>query len=81
MNDERRSVSKRKLNGDKVEVAAWVMAVTYVICWGFGIAIIVSEVTGYIVYRPLLIVLSVYLIFWPVFQANPAELIRRVFPG
>ncbi len=81
MNDKDGTVEKRKLNGDKVQVPTWVMAVTYFICWGFGISLVVGQLIGKIAYRPLLIVLAIYLIFWPVFQTNPAELIRRVFPG
>ncbi len=76
-----KTVERRKLNGDRVEVKAWVMVVTYVLCWAFGIALIVFELTGYIAYRPLLLALSIYLIFWPVFQTSPADLIRKVFPG
>ncbi len=77
----KRSVDRRKLNGDKVEVPAWVMAVTYIFCWLFAAALIVFEFTGYLSYRPLLVALAIYLIFWPMFQTNPAELIRKVFPG
>ncbi len=79
MNDN--TVQRRKLNGDKVEVSRWVMVVTYFLCWLFATALIVFEFTGYITYRPLLVALAIYLIFWPVFQTSPAELIRKVFPG
>lgn len=81
MNDNGGTVEKRKLNGNKVEVATWVMVVTYLLCWSFAIALIVLELTGYLVYRPLLLALAVYLLLWPVFQTNPADLIRKVFPG
>lgn len=81
MPDERRTVTRRKLNGDKVPVPAWVMVVTYVMCWAFGAAIILFEFTGHGVWRPLLVVLAIYLILWPVFQVSPAEIIRKVFPS
>lgn len=74
-------MERRKLNGEKVPVQPWVMAVTYVLCWVFGLAIIVLEITGVGVYRPLLIALAIYLLLWPVFQVSPAEMIRKVFPG
>ena len=70
--------TKEKLNG-KVEVPAWVMLITYVLCWTFAIAIIASELTGYLDYRPLLIALAIYLLLWPVLQISPVEMIRKVF--
>ncbi len=76
-----KTVERRKLNGDKVQVSTWVMVVTYILCWSFAVALIVLELTGYLVYRPLLLALAVYLLLWPVFQTNPADLIRKVFPG
>lgn len=75
MNDQ----TRESLNG-KVEVPAWVMAVTYILCWGFSIALVVAQLIGHITYRPLLIGLGLYLLLWPVFQVSPAEMIRRIFP-
>jgi len=72
--------TKKKLNGT-VSVPTWVLAITYMLCWGFAVALIVSQLTGHIEYRPLLLALAVYLLFWPVFQVTPAEIIRKVFPG
>ncbi len=76
-----KTVQRRKLNGDKVEVSKWVMVVTYILCWSFGVALVILELTGYLTYRPVLVALSIYLLLWPVFQTNPADLIRKVFPG
>jgi hypothetical protein len=68
------------MNG-KVEVPAWVMGVTYVLCWGFATALVVAQLTGHVVYRPLLVAVAIYLLLWPVFQINPADLVRRIFPS
>jgi hypothetical protein len=68
------------MNG-KVEVPAWVMGVTYVLCWSFAIAITVAQLIGHIEYRPLLLALGVYLLLWPVFQVSPADLVRRILPS
>ena len=35
------AATKENLNG-KVEVPAWVLAVTYVLCWGFAVAVMVE---------------------------------------
>lgn len=73
-------MTNEKLNG-KVEVPNWVMGMTYIFCWAFAILLIVFEITGYLTYRPMLVALAVYLIFWPVFQVSPGEIIKRIFPG
>ena len=39
-----------RVNG-KVEVPAWVLAVTYVLCWSFAVALVVAQLTGHIEYR------------------------------
>ena len=75
MNDE----TREKLNGT-VPVPAWVMAVTYILCWGFAVALVLAQLIGHIEYRPLLVGLGIYLLLWPVFQVSPGEMIRRVFP-
>ena len=67
------------MNG-KVEVPAWVLAVTYVLCWSFAVALVVSQLTGHIEYRVLLLALAIYLLLWPVFQITPAEMVRKIFP-
>ena len=71
--------AREKLNGT-VEVPAWVMAVTYILCWSFAVALIVGQMVGHLTYRPLLIAISIYLLLWPVFQISPAEMIQKVFP-
>jgi hypothetical protein len=70
---------KDSMNGS-VEVPVWVMAVTYFMCWAFGLGIVVGEITGWLSYRPLLLALAIYLIFWPVVQLPPQEILKRIFP-
>lgn len=71
----------RKLNGDTVEVPAWVMAGTYLLCWAFASALLWVQIFGQVTYRPLLIGLSIYLLLWPVFQVSPAQMVRKIFPS
>lgn len=80
MPDEKR-VTRRKLNGDEVEVPAWAMVITYVLCWVFGALILLFEFAGIGVYRPVLVTIAIYLILWPVFQVSPAAMVRKLFSG
>ena len=43
-------------------------------------ALVIAQLVGHIEYRPLLLMLGIYLLLWPVFQISPAEMIRKVFP-
>jgi len=72
--------TKRELSNGHVEVPTWVMVVTYILCWTFAVALIVSMLTGHIEYRVLILALAVYLMLWPVFQITPAEMLRKILP-
>jgi hypothetical protein len=72
--------TRERLNG-VIKVPTWIMVVTYFMCWGFGIALIGLLLWGDIQHQGVIIATAVYLITWPVFQANPSEIIRRVFPS
>lgn len=70
------------LNG-KVHMPTWVMLGTYVCCWTFGAALLITSIIDIedIHNRGLILAIGVYLILWPMIQTSPAEMLRKVFPS